>query len=481
MRTGRLSLDRIHTLKESVVKTIQRGESPRRVYITLAVALSVMIGAMLGVSYMGKRLIARQAPLVDAAMEIKLELTTAHLWLEEALSGDQQATIEDVRRHLDEAAWYARAMLEGGRNAEGTFIPLDRPELRHSLRDVRSKIVQFHEITEQRWNARDSSGVDTHIDRRYDTLFEELMLLADAVETETQRAMAAETRMFFWLQGALVLGCMGLALFIGVVLHRYVAQRDRAERLQRELLAELEAKNAELEQFSYTVSHDLRSPLVTVKGFVGLLEKDLAAEKTHRAADHIKRIAGAADKMAGLLDDVLELSRIGRVVNPPEDVSLKEMTQDVTSLLAGHISDSGVRIDVSPDLPTLYGDATRLREVLQNLIENAIRYMGEQPDPRIAVNARIEDDHVVCSVADNGIGIEPEYQGKIFGLFDTLDSENEGTGVGLALVKRIVETHGGRIWVESEGSLKGTTFYFTLPKKETTRDQTGGERCVASH
>jgi len=244
--------------------------------------------------------------------------------------------------------------------------------------------------------------------------------------------------------------------------------RKRAEEEREVLIQELERKNAELEQFAYTVSHDLKSPLVTIRGHMGLLRRDIAAGDTPQIEADIARIADATGKMYQLLNEVLELSRIGRKLNPPENVPLDELVRETLDLVAGKITQRGVEVRVAPDLPMLYGDRPRLREVLQNLIENAVKWMGDQPDPRIEIGARTESDEIVCYVRDNGVGIDSQFQKKIFGLFEKLDPKSEGTGVGLALVKRIVEVHGGRIWVESEGAGRGSTFCFTLPRDSSS-------------
>ncbi len=241
-----------------------------------------------------------------------------------------------------------------------------------------------------------------------------------------------------------------------------ISNRKRAERERERLIAELEAKNAELERFTYTVSHDLRSPLVTIKGFLGLLEKDAASGDLGRLRADLDHVEGAADNMWQLLGELLRLSRVGRIANPPERVGFDEIAREATSRVAGPIRDGAVEVVVQPGLPTVYGDRLRLVEVLQNLVENAVRFMGDQPRPRVEIGARPENRETVFFVRDNGMGIPREHHERVFGLFERLDPRSEGTGVGLALVKRIVEVHGGRIWVESAGAGAGTTFCLTL-------------------
>lgn len=247
------------------------------------------------------------------------------------------------------------------------------------------------------------------------------------------------------------------------VVFRDITARKRAEAEREALIQELEAKNSELERFTYTVSHDLKSPLVTIRGFLGLLEKDMARGDTERVTRDLKFIYDATDKMQLLLNDLLELSRIGRLVNPPEEVSLSELVRQAADLVAGQIARRGVQLQIAPNLPTVYGDRPRLLEVFQNLIDNAVKFMGNQPAPRLEIGCWQFDQETVCYVRDNGIGIEPRFHDKIFGLFERLDPALDGTGIGLALVKRIIEMHGGRIWVESDGIGTGAAFHFTLP------------------
>lgn len=249
------------------------------------------------------------------------------------------------------------------------------------------------------------------------------------------------------------------------------ALRDQA-RERQQLIDELEARNAEIERFTYTVSHDLRSPLVTIKGFLGFLQRDALAGDHRRLERDVQRIATAANKMHRLLDEILELSRIGRKDSPRQAVSLGELAHEAADSLAHELEKQGAALHIASDLPVVRGDRKRLLEVFQNLIGNAASFMGDQTSRRIEVATRppaqttsaAAPDEITIIVRDNGIGIDKAYHNKVFELFEQLDPETStGTGVGLTLVKRIVEIHGGRIWVESEGAGHGTTFCFVLP------------------
>jgi len=250
-----------------------------------------------------------------------------------------------------------------------------------------------------------------------------------------------------------------------------ITDRRLAREERERLIAELERKNAELERFTYTVSHDLKGPLITIKGFAGLLSKEIAAGNSEQVHEDLRRISKAADRMHQLLDELLDLSRVGRLVGPPRDVSLSDLAREAMGLMAIRIRESGTQVHVPDDLPVVRGDRPRLLSVMQNLLDNAVKFMGDQAQPRIEIDARREGAETVCWVRDNGIGIDPKYHDRVFGLFDQLNRDTpEGTGIGLALVKRIVEVHGGRIWIESEGKGRGSTFCFSLPRKGESDD-----------
>lgn len=240
-----------------------------------------------------------------------------------------------------------------------------------------------------------------------------------------------------------------------------VSARKLAEMDREAFIEKLEAQNAELERFAYTVSHDLKAPLITIRGFLGYLEQDVVSGNMARFQADLQRIGEASDKMRLLLDDLLELSRIGRLMNPAVLIPFATVVSAALALVNGRMMARGITVEVATNLPDVYGDQARLIEVMQNLLDNAAKYMGNQPDPRIVIGVQPREGESVFFVQDNGLGIAPEYHSKVFGLFEKLDPQSEGTGIGLALVKRIVEVHNGRIWLESIPGV-GTTFYFTL-------------------
>lgn len=315
-------------------------------------------------------------------------------------------------------------------------------------------------------------GIMEGIDYRGVPVVAALRTIPDSPWSLVARVDTAEVYAAIRERRWLVIGMMVVLLFgagacVGLIWRQ---QRVRFYRDQAKLSAalaqsakELQNKNAELERFLYTASHDLKSPVVTVRTFLGYLGKDIASRDTGRIEKDMQFIRSATDKMARLLDDLLDISRVGRVVVLPARVTLQGLVDDALGAVAGRLTSHGVALTVNDPDVKMVGDRTRLAEVFQNLIDNAVKFMGNQQEPRIVIGVERRGAETIFFVRDNGDGIDPRYHEKVFGLFEKLDPRAEGTGMGLALVKRVVELYDGRIWVESKGKGQGACFYFTLP------------------
>jgi PAS domain S-box-containing protein len=246
-----------------------------------------------------------------------------------------------------------------------------------------------------------------------------------------------------------------------VVAIRDVSERKRAERVRESLIRELETKNAELERFGYAVTHDLKGPLVTIRGFAEYLEKDAREGRGDRLAKDAARITEAVARLQRLLDRLFELSRAGRPVGPPAAVAGAELVQEALRLLRERAGAAAASVAVEPELPVVFGDRARLVQVFHNLLDNAFKF-GAGSRVRVSTRA-CEDGRAVIVVTDGGIGIEPRHRERVLDVFERLDPRGEGSGVGLALVKRILESQGGRVWLESEGPGAGTAACVELP------------------
>ena len=246
------------------------------------------------------------------------------------------------------------------------------------------------------------------------------------------------------------------------------SEKDRnaviaAENELWQLTTDLKTRNEELERYAYTISHDLKSPLYTILGFTGFLEKDLVQGKTEKLPEELATIRDAARTMSKLLDDILNISKINLADELAQRVSLEEIVNEAINLLSREIRERGISLVIEPDMPEIFAVPHRMVEVYQNLIGNAAKFIGAGKNPEIRIGASQSGGWVNCYISDNGIGMEPKYTDRVFNLFERLDNSIEGTGIGLAIVKRIIDRHGGSISLKSEGRGAGCRVEFTLP------------------
>jgi len=253
---------------------------------------------------------------------------------------------------------------------------------------------------------------------------------------------------------------------------RDITERKRAEEALARQTDELTRINAELEDFTHSVSHDLKEPLRGIEAFAGFIAEDYGDKLDDQGQRYVNILRESAVRMKDLIDDLLQLSRIGRMRFEYVPVPVRSLVEDVSLELSFALQEKSVDLKIDTQLPTVACDKVRMRELFKNLISNAVKY-NDKAQPQIEISCRAENGDFTFSVRDNGIGIDPEYHDKIFKIFQRLHhrEEYEGTGVGLAICKKVVEAHGGRIWVESAPG-QGTAFLFTIPRAPDPRKET---------
>jgi light-regulated signal transduction histidine kinase (bacteriophytochrome) len=251
----------------------------------------------------------------------------------------------------------------------------------------------------------------------------------------------------------------------GVIVCTDITERKRTELEMKLRAAQLEAANKELEAFSYSVSHDLRAPLRHIDGFADLLQKQASSTINEKGRRHLAVISDSAKRMGRLIDDLLVFSRMGRNEMQRERVDMGQLVKEAIEGLASEIGDREISWNISA-LPEVHGDGAMLRQVFANLIANAVKYTSQREHAKLDIGCRHDAaDETVFFVRDNGVGFDMQYVHKLFGVFQRLHStsEFEGTGIGLANVRRIIARHGGRTW--ADGAIDaGATFYFSLPQ-----------------
>jgi PAS domain S-box-containing protein len=253
---------------------------------------------------------------------------------------------------------------------------------------------------------------------------------------------------------------------------RDITERKWAETERERLIGVLKEKNEDLEMMNYSISHDLKSPLITVIGLLAWVERDALSGNLERMKSNLQVVLNAAARMEQLIDQLTQFLLLGRPNANMEDLDFASLAHDAAGLLSGRIAQTGVDLQIATNFPPVRGNRSLLLQTLQNLIENSIKYMGDQSQPEVKIEARSDASGPVFCVSDNGVGIDPSCREKVFSLFNRLDNRGiEGSGLGLALVKRAVEAQGGRIWVESEGYGRGSTFCFSLPDSRAGGNQ----------
>lgn len=357
--------------------------------------------------------------------------------------------------------------------------PRYRPEVDKLIELVERRFREAAEGVEQKQTGRlTSEMLAAKLDRGQDTMDQirsrtrNLLQQLDREEVsilDTQHAFSRWSFVLFFI-GSMVM--IGVIIWLHNALLRYLSERDTANSNLRAANTYLEARieertrdlthaNEELQQFAYVASHDLQEPLRTITSFSQLLALRYKGRLDRDADEFIGYIVSSSRRMTDLINGLLALVRLRKAGQPANRVSFEDLLNDAEISLQAAIRESGARIEHGA-LPALMVDSVQLSQVLQNLISNAIKYRRPEP-PTVRIEARRELSFWIFSVQDNGQGFDPQYAERIFGLFQRLQSrEVDGTGMGLAIARKIVERHGGRMWAESEEG-KGSTFYFNVP------------------
>lgn len=241
--------------------------------------------------------------------------------------------------------------------------------------------------------------------------------------------------------------------------------------LVAEKTGDLEKSNKELEQFAYVASHDLQAPIRHISAHVGILKKKLGDKLSPEEQESMRFILEATERIKRLISDLLKLSRLGKTELEMEEIDSNQMAKDVVTMLEEEVQDANAKVKLT-DLPVITADKTLFFQILQNLIQNAIKFREKDRDPSVEITCKGRKDAHVFSVKDNGIGLDQTKAEKIFQIFQQLHgkSEFEGTGIGLSLCKKIVELHGGKIWVEAQKG-QGSQFFFTIPYRFIQKEE----------
>jgi len=399
--------------------------------------------------------------------------------LNEAESQQRAYLITADKRYLQ---WRDRVFAEIGKDV-GELIELtaDNPIQKQRIPDLEQKIANRLETMEGTRRLRETQGIEAVQQRILSGVgpvaMDSIRAVLDSMQTEERRLL--ELRTADVKKGAdLLLGISAavivvISLFLGwllMVIRRQMVERKQAEQAieshnadRQQQTMQLEVANKELEGFSYSVSHDLRAPLRAIDGYALMLEEDYGDRLDEEAVRYLSVIRANSKRMGLLIDDLLAFSRLGRQDLAKGELNMNRLVQEVIDEALLQEGRKVAKIEVG-QLPPAKADRALLRQVWVNLISNALKYSGKSPNPSIEVSGRKDGIENVYSVTDNGVGFSMDYVEKLFGVFQRLHRAEEfsGTGVGLAIVQRLVTRHGGRVWAEGAVN-KGARFSFTLP------------------
>jgi PAS domain S-box-containing protein len=461
------------------------------------------------IGYRAEEILGRSYDLLYPRVDIEQGLPARAL---EAATRQERTELEGWRVRRDGSRFLASTVITALRHADGKLrgfavILRDETERRRAAEDLRQSAARHTAIVESAIDAILSIDHEGCV-REWNSAAERLFQYSreEAVGRKIDTLIAAPALMALYQQGLAQYLVTGVGSLIGRPIEMTARRADGTEfvielgiariagsspalyscvirdvtaqkaavaeigRLNAELeqrvrdrTAELETANNELESFSYSVSHDLRAPLRHIGGFVGMLQARADASLDAESRELLKGIANAADRMSRLIEALLTFSRTGRTDLKRQRVALDDLVLAVKGEVQAETGRRRIDWRIEP-LPAVEGDPELLRQVLVNLLANAVKYTRPRALPRIEVGSRRENGSVICHVRDNGVGFDPRYIDKLFSVFQRLHpaSEFEGTGIGLATVRLIIQRHGGRVWAEGAPD-RGATFYFTLP------------------
>ncbi len=459
---------------------------PWRMYFLIAVT-GLLFSAMVGYGFhMGARMNSVFTPLVNDSVRIRLEAKVSALMFEEMIHTGIAWNFETNWESFDQAVQEMQNKLEQIRHRRRIFLPFRAATVQIEIKDVEDTFAELKKLAKDRLAGNDIPLLISEADRRYQEVYSDLISQLKRMESNLRVDMKENLRRFRYVQTFLLAACLLISIAAGIVFLRF--ERHRAQNLlslyhakemmEKEILVRkkaehalyerteaLEQSNRDLEQYTHVVSHDLQEPLGMVTGYLQLLSRRYHGRFDKDADQFIGYAVDGTQRMQAMIKALLKYSRVGTKAKPAEPMNTDNSLDLALANLALAIEECNAVITRGL-LPRVRADESQLVQLFQNLISNAIKFRGKIP-VRIHISAQQKNGDWVISIRDNGIGIDPRFSERIFTIFQRLHTAAEypGTGIGLAICRKIVERHGGRIWMSSEPG-EGSTFFFTLPKDE---------------
>ncbi len=469
----------------SIIKNNRPTAVPWQMYLIIGIT-GIFMTTIMGYGFYASSLInTTDVPLVNIAMKVKLEAAVSNLVLEELIAEGIALNFDAVWKNLDRAMDALQKMSAQSKGHFSVFEAGSGPTILNELDDMTLKLTELKQSAQHRLAEGTESFLSTATERQYRDTYDAFFGKVNAFERRLRQDLTQNLKRLYRTQAILLVTCFLLSVFVCVAFMRFerrragdfaalyrakehmareIEVRQQAEKALAERTRDFERSNQDLEQFAYAASHDLQEPLRMVVSYLQLLERRYKGKLDADADDFIGYAVDGATRMREMIKALLTYSRVGSHGNPFAPVSMEKVMPQVLDNLNLAITEGNATV-THDLLPEVLADESQMTLLLQNLIANAIKFRRGNP-AQIHVSAKQDAESIIISIRDNGIGIEPEYKERIFDVFQRLHSsaKYEGTGIGLAICKRIVERHGGQLWVQSEPGV-GSTFLIRLPTK----------------
>jgi len=459
---------------------------PWRMYILIGVTGILFTGMIIYGFQMAVRMNTVFTPLVNDTIKIRLKARIAAMMFEEMLSSGIVWNFETNWESLDQAIQQIQKKMEKNRHQRLVFLPLQNAMAQAEIKSIENTVVELKDLAKKRLAVNDKSMLNIDANRQYQQVYAALMSLINRLEDNLRLGMEENSRRFRYTQILLLAACLIILVAAGIafsmferrkernllslfhakeMMEKEIKERKLVEQALSERTNELEQSNRDLEQYTHVVSHDLQEPLSVVISYLQLLNRQYYDRLDDDADEFIGFAVDGAQRMQSMIKALLMFSRVESKANQIKPVSTEDILNQALENLSVAIQECKAVI-THDILPKIKADESLLIQLFQNLIANAIKFRGEK-QARIHISAERKDDKWVFSIQDNGIGINPKFSQRIFTIFKRLHTvaEYPGTGIGLAVCRKIVESYGGQIWLTSEPGT-GATFFFTLPIDE---------------